>query len=98
MAVLSPTPFLPPTNVRFRRSDAKRDECAASECTLIAADFWKYGYGRVQVVPSVQLAYGRDVALKTAVELRKTQAKLGWKEWEGVPPYNLDTTVSWIKE
>ena len=51
MVVLDPKPFL--DGVRFRRS--RGGECAASECSLIASDFWQAGYGHVQVVPSVQV-------------------------------------------
>lgn len=61
MAVLSPTPFTKPFNTRFRRSDRKKGECAASECTLICSDFWKAGWGRVQVVPSVQVSPSFDI-------------------------------------
>ncbi|KAL1409081.1 hypothetical protein Q8F55_005905 [Vanrija albida] len=93
LAVLSPTPFLPPFNVRFRRGNPAKGECAASECTLIAADFWKYNWGRVQVVPSVQVAYGRKAAVETALELRKSEERLGWRD--GVPPRNRDAMVAW---
>ncbi|KAK1923656.1 cryptococcal mannosyltransferase 1-domain-containing protein [Papiliotrema laurentii] len=92
LAVLDPKPFLPPHNVRFRRGDAARGECAASECSLIATDFWKAGYGRVQIVPSVQLAYTRHSAQQTRDELVKQQAELGWKD--GVPPAKRDITVA----
>jgi alpha-1,3-mannosyltransferase len=57
MAVLSPTPFTKPYNTRFRRGNKEKGECAASECTLICSDFWKAGWGRVQVVPSVQVRH-----------------------------------------
>ncbi|KAL7422698.1 hypothetical protein Q5752_001989 [Cryptotrichosporon argae] len=93
LAVLAPAPFLPPFNVRFRRGDESRGECAASECTLLASDFWKVGWGRVQVVPSVQLAYDRDTAVKSDRMLRQQQWDLGWID--GVPPAELDTTVRW---
>ena len=55
LAVLSPKPFLPPHNVRFRRGDVGRGECTASECGLVSQDFWKAGMGRVQIVPTVQV-------------------------------------------
>jgi alpha-1,3-mannosyltransferase len=54
MVILDPKPFLPPHNVRFRRSDQSKGECAASECGLICSDYWKEGFGMIQVVPSVQ--------------------------------------------
>lgn len=61
MVVLAATPFLAPHNLRFRRGDQERRdqdgeaECQASECELINRDMWEGGWGRVQVVPSVQV-------------------------------------------
>jgi alpha-1,3-mannosyltransferase len=43
--------------VRFRRSYLDKGECAASECSLMAKDFWRLGYGRVIIVPSVKIVY-----------------------------------------
>lgn len=57
MVVMDPAPFLPPHNVRFRRGDHEKGECSASECSLIAQDLWKAGFGRIQVVPSVQVSF-----------------------------------------
>ncbi|WWC65904.1 uncharacterized protein I303_108526 [Kwoniella dejecticola CBS 10117] len=96
LAILSPKPFLPPHDVRFRRGDLAKGECAASECTLIASDFWKDGYGKVMVVPSVQLAYERDVAFDIMAELAKQKSGLSWVD--DVPPKSLDSTVEWIKK
>lgn len=56
MVVMDPAPFLPPHHVRFRRSDPAVGECAASECGLVCADYWKAGFGKIQVVPSVQVS------------------------------------------
>ncbi len=62
LAIMNPAPFLPPRDVRFRRSDLEKEECAASECTLVCGDFWKEGFGKIQVVPSVQVsAHGMSV-------------------------------------
>ncbi|WVW86879.1 hypothetical protein I302_108934 [Kwoniella bestiolae CBS 10118] len=94
LAILSPEPFLPPYNVRFRRGDTAKGECAASECTLIAGDYWRAGFGRVMVVPSVQLAYERDVASDTISELSKQKTRLGWVD--GVPPKKYDEKIDWI--
>lgn len=94
MVVLNPKPFLYPFKVRFRRGYA--GECAASECQIVCTDFWKHGWGRVQVVPSVQLAYDRTTAMQTASMLRETERLLKWKN--GVPAGDKDTTVSWVKE
>ncbi|ORY34702.1 cryptococcal mannosyltransferase 1-domain-containing protein [Naematelia encephala] len=92
MAILAPEPFLPPHNVRFRRGVEEIGECAASECGLLAQDYWKVGYGRVLVVPSVQLGYERDVALDIIEDLDKQLLDLGWKD--GVPPKSLDKPIT----
>ncbi|BEJ16811.1 hypothetical protein CspHIS471_0602120 [Cutaneotrichosporon sp. HIS471] len=92
LAVLDSAPFFLPHKVRFRRGGM--GECAASECLLICSDFWKAGHGRIQVVPSVQLAYERDVALQTAKRLRQDTMRLGWKG--GVPL--TDTPIQWEEE
>ncbi|WVQ78979.1 hypothetical protein IAT38_001071 [Cryptococcus sp. DSM 104549] len=94
LAVLSPKPFMEPHNVRFRRGDEGKGECAASECTLVASDFWKLGWGRVAVVPGVQLAYERDVAQHIIEDLEAQKQELGWVD--GVPPEELDTKIDWI--
>ncbi|RXK37967.1 hypothetical protein M231_04753 [Tremella mesenterica] len=91
LVAMSPIPLL--QGVRFRRGDKEKEECAASECTLIACDYWKFGWGRVQVVPSVQLAYEKKVALEIREDLQKQQDSLGWTD--GVPPRQLDTVVQW---
>jgi alpha-1,3-mannosyltransferase len=73
LAVLAATPFLEPNRLRFRRSDGSRDECAASECSLIANDLWKAGWGRVQVVPSVQVSRARCNAARRGFDVLMSQ-------------------------
>jgi len=53
LVVLDSAPFY--KGVRFRRN--KPDECSSSECSLLGKDFWKLGYGRAVIVPSVKLTY-----------------------------------------
>ena len=71
VAVMNPVPFMPPYNVRFRRgapapphSDltAADVECQMSESAFISWDFWKFGFGRIQVVPGVHACYGKEDA------------------------------------
>jgi len=93
MAILNPAPFTQ-HGVQFRR--AVEGECAASECSLLASDFWKTGYGRVQVVPAVQVAYERHVALDSGFRLRAAMRALGWSE--GVPPVQYDKPVVFQEE
>ena len=47
-------PFLK-GEVQFRRS--KEGECYMGEPTLLCKDFWTNGYGRIAVVPTVNVAY-----------------------------------------
>ncbi|KAJ1340327.1 hypothetical protein BSLG_005029 [Batrachochytrium salamandrivorans] len=56
MVVLNSEPFYK-HHVRFRRGNQTSGECAASECQLIAKDFWELGYGKALVVPHVRLVY-----------------------------------------
>ena len=91
MVVLSPVPLL--AGVRLRRGDLEKGECSAAECSQLASDYWKAGFGRVQIVPSVQLTYWRDVALDVRDALEEQQKELGWKN--GVPPKVYDKPVKW---
>ncbi|OAP54909.1 hypothetical protein AYL99_10609 [Fonsecaea erecta] len=50
-------------NVTFRVS--RGDECHMGEPLLLCKDFWKYGYGRIAVVPSVNIGYNDDEARQT---------------------------------
>ncbi|KAL7420912.1 hypothetical protein Q5752_004866 [Cryptotrichosporon argae] len=97
IAVMAPTPFLPPYNVRFRRGTPRRpdqapgeEECQASESQFIAWDFWKYGFGRVQTVPGVHLTYGKDDArVRGWVELPEPSEEDKLEEridWSDTPP------------
>lgn len=76
IAIMRPDPFYPPYNVRFRRAQSTgrspdmdhriilppEIECQQSESSFISWDFWKYGFGRVMVVPGIHACYGKDDA------------------------------------
>ncbi|KAH6594574.1 hypothetical protein BASA50_006524 [Batrachochytrium salamandrivorans] len=68
MVVLNSEPFYK-HHVRFRRGNQTSGECAASECQLIAKDFWELGYGKALVVPHVRLVY--DLWLHESVRKKK---------------------------
>nr|XP_019050892.1 hypothetical protein I302_01335 [Kwoniella bestiolae CBS 10118]OCF29822.1 hypothetical protein I302_01335 [Kwoniella bestiolae CBS 10118] len=91
ITVLNPQPFYPPYNVRFRRAKPRTEqfwECQASESSFISWDFWKYGFGRVQVIPGVHATYGKEDAM-----LR------GWVEWPTPGPGNgAREEIDWIDE
>ena len=79
--------------IEFRR--AVDGECVMGEPTLLCKDLWGKGYGKIQVVPTVNVAYSVEQA-------RKTKAVRGWVrdsvdmeseadnttpvEWQGPPP------------
>ena len=48
--------------IRFRRS--KPGECYAGEPRLLCKDFWLEGYSKIAVVPTVNLAYSDESAIK----------------------------------
>ncbi|KIW26269.1 hypothetical protein, variant [Cladophialophora immunda] len=56
-------------NITFRAS--RHDECHMGEPLLLCKDFWKYGYGRIAVVPSVNIGYNDD-------ESRQTKKRYGF--------------------
>lgn len=59
IAVLDPAPLYDLKPIRFRMANIAHGECSASECSLIANDYWAAGYGRIITVPRVKLAYDK---------------------------------------
>ncbi|WWC72778.1 uncharacterized protein I206_106742 [Kwoniella pini CBS 10737] len=89
ITVLNPQPFMSPYNVRFRRGKPRTDkfwECQASESSFISWDFWKFGFGRIQVIPGVHATYGKEDAM-----LR------GWVEWPN-PTGGMREDIDWVDE
>lgn len=84
--------------VKFRASqESEKGECRHSECQLLCKDMWWTGYGKIMIVPSVNLAYnlkeGRVVKqtkgfVSSWVEKEKAG---GWKEdkIEWLPPPDM---------
>ncbi|KAI4276396.1 MAG: hypothetical protein L6R38_005679 [Xanthoria sp. 2 TBL-2021] len=52
--------------IRFRRN--REGECYMGEPTLLAKDFWKEGFGKILVVPSVWVAYSYGASVKVKME------------------------------
>jgi alpha-1,3-mannosyltransferase len=65
LVILDARPFY--AGVTFRRN--KKGECGASECSLLARDFWDLRHGRVVIVPSVKLTYWVDAHEKVHRDL-----------------------------
>lgn len=80
--------------IRFRRN--RVGECYMGEPTLLAKDFWKEGFGKILVVPSVWVAYSHRASVKVKVEkgyveanLREGGMEMGMQEmveWDEKPP------------
>ncbi|BGP08705.1 hypothetical protein JCM10049v2_004554 [Rhodotorula toruloides] len=54
-------PIVATKPARFRSALTNPGECAASECKLIAKDFWSRGFDRWLIVPSVRVTYRETV-------------------------------------
>jgi alpha-1,3-mannosyltransferase len=70
----------------------KEGECFQGEPKLFAKDMWFHGYGKIAVVPSVNVEYSDDAAKKIK-ELKGYTSKYVAKEgddskieWETQPP------------
>lgn len=79
--------------VRFRASrENERGECRHSECQLLCKDLWWEGYGRIMMVPSVNVAYD----LKTARAVRQIQGSTSsWVEKEKDDGWE-DDKIKWL--
>lgn len=77
MATMSAKPFVE-KGIRFRRS--REDECYMGEPTLLAKDFWKEGFGKILVVPSVWVAYSHNASVE--VKTKKGYVEENVKERE----------------
>lgn len=76
--------------VRFR--SAREHECYLGEPVHMDKDFWARGYGRIAVVPNVNVGYNDQMSMKVK-EQRGTVEE--WYEREGS---GCDEVVEWIQE
>jgi alpha-1,3-mannosyltransferase len=53
MAILKSKPF--GEGVKFRSANETLGECAASECQILARDFWAKGFGRIFLSSSINI-------------------------------------------
>jgi hypothetical protein len=72
---LKARPFLPTTvpgghGFAFRNGNAATGECAASECKLIARDFWGIGEKKWVLVPRVAVTYDEEAYPSEYLEKR----------------------------
>jgi len=73
------------TPVKFRPANRRKKECAASECKLIAKDFWKRGFDRWVLVPYVRTTYVWDAYNQFDLEDLVARARGRWRS----PPPSL---------
>ncbi|KAM0789486.1 hypothetical protein ACM66B_000306 [Microbotryomycetes sp. NB124-2] len=72
----------------FRSAFNKPGQCAASECKILARDFWAQGLRRWLIVPSVYVTYDRQTYdFPDLVDLKRKSAS--------TPPSHLSTDVAW---
>ena len=98
MISLNSRPFY--EGVRFRRShqgnDSLKNECEASECSLLCQDFWKRGYFRIAVDPLIRVFYNTYDAnnaneyankfYERAKEHEKQWGSVSHIKWKDKPP------------
>ena len=94
ITTLNAQPFLKKL-VKFHRAEAEKGECYEGEPTVLARDFWSYGYGKIGVVPTVNVGY------------RALEEGAATKEVFGTVSKNLDIaaenadlseTIAWQRE
>ncbi|KAL8879354.1 MAG: hypothetical protein Q9198_003015 [Flavoplaca austrocitrina] len=100
MAAMSARPFIE-KGIRFRRS--RENECYMGEPTLLAKDFWKEGFGKILVVPSVWVAYSHGASVKVKEEkgyveenLKEDEPEEGMQEmieWDEEPPSSIKCPI-----
>ncbi|KAL6247012.1 hypothetical protein RBB50_006319 [Rhinocladiella similis] len=85
-------------NIRFRAS--YEHECYMGEPTLFCKDLWKHGYGRIAVIPSVNVGYsdeeGRVVKRVQGYTVDNVNVNVQIKEGHGnLPNSTTATMIEW---
>ncbi|KAK3305272.1 glycosyltransferase family 69 protein [Chaetomium strumarium] len=88
-AVFGAAPLLEKSGIRFRAE--REGECRQGEPQLFCKDLWFHGYGKIAVVPTVNLEYS-DEAGK-----RIKEAKGYVSRWVGAPEWK-DEKIEWQRE
>jgi alpha-1,3-mannosyltransferase len=74
--------------ISFRTADEERGECFQGEPQLFCKDMWFHGYGKIAVVPAVNLEY-------TDVQAKKIKAAKGYtSQWVGGEG-QVDEKIDW---
>jgi alpha-1,3-mannosyltransferase len=88
-AVFSAAPVMMRDGVRFRAP--REGECFQGEPQLFCKDLWYYGYGKIAVVPVVNLEYSDEAGRKIKEAKGYTSKWVGAAEWR-------DEGIEWKKE
>jgi alpha-1,3-mannosyltransferase len=86
---------------RFVPNNAEARECYQSEPNLFAKDLWFHGYGKIAVVPTVNLAYSDGAAKalrqqKGWVQQHVVPDEEAMIEWTSTPPEKV-VCVPWLR-
>jgi len=74
--------------IKFRGARRHDGECAASECKLIAKDYWAVGYGRWVMVPYVHVTYEENLYDQGDLAALSNQAQSRWR-----PSFSSNSTL-----
>lgn len=92
-------PFLE-GKLEFRSS--LEGECRLGEPVHLSKDLWHLGYGRIAVVPSVNVAYDMDITAQVKVRhgtvsswVEKEEAEVDKIQWAKRPPPQIKCFVDW---
>jgi alpha-1,3-mannosyltransferase len=106
IAVFKAKPIMDKT-IKFRMSE--EEECYMGEPTLLCKDFWRHGYRKIQVVPSVNVGYNAAETQKiitrfgTVKKLVEKPVIVGNKvpdemiEWQADPPSIVKCARNWTQ-
>lgn len=89
--------------IRFRAPWTEKGECRQGEPTIFCKEMWKIGYGKIAVVPTVNMEYSDDAARgikrwKGYVGSHVTEDGEGEDdmiEWEETPPEQVKCYEGW---
>jgi alpha-1,3-mannosyltransferase len=89
MAAVTAEPFVT-GSIAFRAP--KEEECYQGESTLLAKDLWNMGYGKIAVVPSVNIEYSNE-------GMRKIKGLKGFtSQWVEKERDTESTRIKWREE
>jgi alpha-1,3-mannosyltransferase len=98
MAVFTAKPFMD-GRIKFRRSNS--EECYQGEPRLVAKDMWYHGFGKISVVPSVNVEYSDENAKKIKALKGYTSSHVADEGedarivWRAHPPAKVKSVINY---